>query len=177
MPPGVNQLIGEGSINAGAALLQDLPEFDLDLPDACFSVGDQNGLAAPFWRPDLGGVSSHQAQRLKAQKQKEVQVMGLLFRIRQMVEDLNGGASKVLLSGGLAKHPFFAQALAAVLQNPLFTLQDNETGLWGTAWAARGFEGRPDIPLEPVSGAQAWDQSAYKAWKQWLKQITSGPKN
>jgi glycerol kinase len=167
----------EGPINGGATVVDRfgpgpaaLPRTD-PAPDA-FCLPDVAGLGAPFWRPEIGLCWSAATEVLDAPGRRRVVLEGLLFRVRQVVEDLwrCGGVGDVVLAGGLAREPFVGAGLAALLDRPIETLEVHEAALLATARLAAGSPPCAEPAtrrIVPGPDGQ-YLHSKYARWKDWL---------
>jgi glycerol kinase len=175
----------EGSINgAGAAVDRfghgptEFPEQD-PRPEA-YCLPDAAGLGAPFWRPEWGFTLSDAARTLDRDGLRRVTLEGLLFRIRQVVEDLSPGRSpdRLLLAGGLTREPAVARGLAALVGRSVHVLDAHEAVLIGAARMATGlsaFASPATSAIDP-GGEGAYLRSKYPRWREWLQSLISGPR-
>lgn len=170
----------EGTINgAGPAIDQygpgptDLPEVD-PCPEA-FALPDLAGIGAPHWRPDLAHRLSPAAAALDATGRRRVALEGVLFRVREIVDDLEADAPphRLLLTGGLARDPAVAQGLAACLGRPVEEVDQPEATLLGAARLATGITAPPPPATHTVApGAPgAFLRAKYPRWRAWLATV------
>jgi sugar (pentulose or hexulose) kinase len=108
-----------------------------------------------------------------------VTIEGLLFRIRQLVEDLSPGRSpdRLLLAGGLTREPAVARGLAALVGRSVHVLDAHEAVLIGAARMAAGlpvFASPATSAVDPGSEG-AYLRSKYPRWKEWLRSLISKP--
>jgi glycerol kinase len=167
----------EGTINgAGPSLDACAPgptalPFADTAPDA-FALPDRAGIGAPHWLADIGPLMSDPALRLSSADRRRVMLEGLLFRVREILDDLGRGSppDRVLLAGGLTQDPALAQGLAALLGRPVDLLTEPQAGLLAVARLAAGLA--PNAG--PASGrvrpgrAGAYLPAKYPRWREWL---------
>jgi glycerol kinase len=169
----------EGTVNgAGAAVDRfgagptELPAHD-PTPDA-LCLPDIAGLGSPWWRPEIELVLSAAARALDRAAQRRIVLEGLLFRLRGIVDDLGGApASRVVLVGGLAREPFVALGLAALLGRRVERLELPDAGLVGAARLAAGLP--HCAPAEAVVVEQGdrggYLEAKYGRWISWTNEI------
>jgi glycerol kinase len=174
----------EGTINGGGGVIDrfaapptDLPMSDI-APDA-FALPDEAGIGAPHWRPDRSLTLSRAAERLDPMGQRRTIAEGLVFRVREILDDLNAGQapSTVCLSGGLGRDPFFAAALAALLGRSVELLEEGEQTLRGAAWLAAGRPSGSSPRLSRLvkpANEHRWLRDKYPRWKGWLDRVLAG---
>jgi len=172
----------EGTINgAGPALDQygrgvtALPEID---PAAeAFALPDLVGIGAPHWRPDLAHRLSPAATRLDPAGRRRITLEGLLFRVREIVEDLEAGGPtrRLLLTGGLTRDPALAQGLAACLARPVDVVDEPEATLLGAARLAAGIAASTRAVTDTVAPgpAGAYLRDKFFRWCEWLATVLS----
>jgi glycerol kinase len=173
----------EGAINgAGVAVDRfgrgptELPENDPS-PEA-FCVPDSSGLGAPHWRPETTLVFNEAARGLRPENRRRVVLEGLLFRMREILEDLapRTQPAEIFLSGGLAREPFLGRGLAAILRRPVEILEIHEAALTGAARLGAGLSPFADPPsqrVEPeVAGAYLGEK--YLRWRVWFESVLTG---
>lgn len=179
---GVRRWVLEGTINGAGAALDRFqgPRLGLtkrDTAPGAFCLPDVAGLGSPYWRPDIGLRLSAHAAQLDDGARRRVVAEGLLFRIRQIVEDLCGGTlpRRILLSGGVARDPFVAPGLAALLGHPLELLGEPEAGLIGAGRLAAGLDPFSDPPTRRVEPPDAggYLPRKYAGWREWLAGMLS----
>jgi glycerol kinase len=169
----------EGTLNGAGASVDafgagptPLPERDPE-PDA-FCLPDQAGIGAPHWRADRGFTLSLAAQRLEPAGARRVVLEGIVFRVREMIEDMEhrkAPARRIVLSGGLARDAFVAPALAAALDRPVERPAETEATLLGAARLAAGL---PLVPARSISVANparagAYLRDKFTHWKAWVQ--------
>jgi len=170
----------EGTINgAGPALDQygrgptPLPEID-PVPDA-FALPDLAGVGAPHWRADLAHRLSPAATCLDPAGRRRTTLEGLLFRVREIVDDLEAGGPtrRLLLTGGLSRDPAIAQGLAACLARPMEVVDEPEATLLGAARLAAGVTAPPRAATETVIAGPpgAYLRAKYDRWRAWLASV------
>jgi glycerol kinase len=168
----------EGVINGGGATADAFAKGPTELsatdpaPDA-FCVPDAAGLGAPHWRPELSVVLSQAAQSLDAAGKRRAVLEGLLFRVREIVDDLDpDGCCEVIATGGLSREPFVAHALGAVLGRAVFRADEPEASLLGAARLAAGWRSESGSPaltrVAPDRTRGAYLPRKYERWKEWL---------
>lgn len=166
----------EGTINgAGPAVDRfdsgptELPEED-PAPDA-FALPDLSGLGSPHWRPDLGLALSPAAERLAPAGRRRVVLEGLLFRVREILEDLceTGLPDRIVVSGGLSRDPALCPGLAALLAHGVDLLMERESGLLGASRLAAGMQPAAASPTRRVApgAAGGYLRAKYCEWKGW----------
>jgi len=179
-PTGKSLWAHEGTVNgAGAAVDRfgpgptELPGSD-PTPDA-WCLPDVAGLGSPWWRPEVGLTFSDAAASLDTANQRRVVLEGLLFRVRQVIADLGGAPRdrRVLLAGGLAREPFVAQGLAALLERPIECVEIHDAGLVGAAGLAAGRTtfGDPVTRAVQPSGSGAYLPAKYGRWRAWADSV------
>jgi glycerol kinase len=140
-------------------------------PDA-FCMPDSAGWGAPFWRPERGLNFSAEAEALDEAGKRRVVLEGILFRVRQVLDDLSPGRRprRILLSGGLSREPFIAAGLAALLGGKVELPQMSESTLAGAARLAAGMEPYADPDTRTVLPAEggAYLRRKYLAWRRWM---------
>lgn len=163
----------EGTVNAGAAGLESIggaseaPQVVDPQPDV-FCAPEQ-GLGAPHWRAERSLSYSRPAASLGAAQRRRAYLEGLVFRIAEIVDDLDPhAASTVLLSGGVARDPFIAPALAQLLGRELEQLDEHESTLLGAARLAAGLPAFADPPRQRVApSAASWLGEKRERWRRW----------
>jgi len=175
----------EGTVNgAGAAVDRygpgptELPATD-PTPEA-LCLPDVAGLGAPWWRADVGLTFSDGTPELDVPSKRRVVLEGLLFRLRQIVDDFGGGppSRRVLLAGGLAREPFVASGLAALLDCPIEVVDVPDAGLIGAGRLASGLApyGAPRTigVLPTVHGRYL--PAKYRRWHAWARDLLAHPR-
>jgi len=171
----------EGTINAIGPAVSALGPGPTPLPEAdpspdAFCLPDAAGVGAPHWRADLGPVLSPQARALGPDDRRRVLLEGILFRVREIVDDLAAPGPpirRLLLAGGLAHEPFLAPTLAAATGRNLARLAEEEATLLGAARLAAG------VPFSapaatPVAPAGEYLAEKYPRWRAWLAAALAG---
>jgi len=144
-----------------------LEEIDRE-PDL-FAIPDGAGLGAPHWRPEIGVTFSRPESSLSGNTPHRALLEGLLFRVKQIYDDL-GHDECVVLAGGLSRDPFVAQGLATLLDRKIERIDDAEATLCGAAIAAGGTFGgtsRRTTRFEPGPEG-AYLSGKYRRWRDWL---------
>lgn len=166
----------EGTVNGGGAVAGRWGDGPTALPDAdpapdAFCLPDSAGIGAPHWRASGGFALSATAASLPDAAKRRVVLEGLLFRVREILDDVFAGAepAAVLLVGGLTRDPFVADGLAACLGRAVHVLDQPEGTLLGAARLAAGrtagdASGRR---VEPRGGA--WLDRKYARWRDWMR--------
>lgn len=172
----------EGTINgAGPAVDQFGPgPTHWPVVDPCpdgFAIPDQTGLGSPYWRAEHGLTLSDAANQLSPGDKRRCVLEGLLFRVREILDDLGNGTAPehVLVSGGLVQDPGVAGGLSSLLQRPVYVLQEPETTLLGAARLAAGlapFADPATFVAEPKD-AGAYLPAKYRRWQSWLQNSLS----
>jgi glycerol kinase len=173
----------EGTVNgAGPAVDRygpgptDLPEVD-PAPDA-FALPDLAGVGAPHWRPDIAHRLSPAAAALDAAGRRRVALEGVLFRVQEIVADLGADAPphRILLTGGLARDPAAAEALAGCLGRTIKVVDEAEASLLGAARLAAGITAPPRLATHTVhpGPAVAYLRPKYLRWRAWLSTVLGG---
>ncbi len=163
----------EGTINAGAAGLEQIggassaPEPHDPLPEVFCSP--EAGVGAPHWRAELAPHGSQPAHTLDAGAQRRAYLEGLVFRVAEIVDALDPTReSRVLLSGGVARDPFVAPALALLLERTLEQQDEHESTLLGAARLAAGLTPFSDPPRRAVPPPDArWLLDKRARWTRW----------
>jgi len=170
----------EGTINgAGPAIDQygpgPTPLPEVDPAPAAFALPDLAGIGAPHWRPDLAHRLSKAAATLDLAGRRRTTLEGLLFRVREIVDDLEADAPphRLLLTGGLARDPAIAQGLAACLARPVEVVDEPEATLLGAALLAAGITDAPPPATDTVvpGPAGAYLRAKYDHWRAWLATV------
>jgi glycerol kinase len=165
----------EGTINGGGSVADrfgagptELPGRD-PAPDA-FCLPDSAGVGAPHWRPAGGFRLSAAADDLPGPEKRRVVLEGLLFRVREILQDLfeETPPRSVLLVGGLARDPFVAQGLAACLGREVRVLDQPEGTLLGAAKLAAGILTADHRGRRVEPGRGGWLAAKYERWREWL---------
>lgn len=163
----------EGTVNAGAAGLEriggasEAPQAVDPQPDV-FCAPEQ-GLGAPHWRAERSLAFSRSSRELSAAQGRRAYLEGLIFRVAEIVDDLDPLArSSVMLSGGVARDPFIAPALAQLLGRPLELLDEHESTLLGAARLAAGLPPFADPRRKLVAPTAApWLYEKRARWRRW----------
>jgi glycerol kinase len=170
----------EGTINGGGASVARFGDAPVELlaldnrPDA-FCLPDDNGVGAPHWRPMQPFEFSPAARALPLDAQRAIVLEGLVFRVCEILGGLfrDRAPALVLLSGGLAREPFVASALATCLGRKIEVASELESTLLGAARVAAGLDpwARPSTrTVEPVANA-LWLRAKYERWRVWLARL------
>jgi glycerol kinase len=180
----VERSVLEGTINGAGALLDrfggpaELPERDAT-PDA-FCLPDVAGLGSPYWRPDLGLCFSDAASGLDDEHRQRIATEGLLFRIRQLLDDIGapGRPRRILLAGGVTRNPGICRGLAALLGRAVERLDGHQAGLMGAARLAAGLSPYASPATHPVTPGRtgAYLHSKYENWRSWVEELVRAPR-
>lgn len=171
-PDGATRWALEGTLNAGAPGLERIggtsaaPGPSDPQPDV--HCAPEDGVGAPHWRSDLGPRFS--SDELTPTARRRAFLEGLVFRVRELVDALDPDAQCALaLAGGVARDPFVAPALAALLERPLDVLDDHDATLLGAARLAVGLEACAAPACTRLSPARehAWLRAKFERWLAW----------
>jgi glycerol kinase len=178
-PGSPTTFVQEGPVNgAGTAVDRfgkgptPLPAED-PTPDA-FCLPDAAGLGAPFWRPEIGFTLSTRAEGLPPSDLRRVAIEGVLFRVRQVLDDLAvGGSHRVLLAGGLTRETAIPSGMAAVLKRPVHVLDSHEAVLIGASRLAAGLDPFASPPVTEVRPDRegAYLPAKYGRWRSWVERL------
>ncbi len=175
--PDTQRFAIEGTINGAGHAVDRFAKAPTDLPSSdptpeAFALPDDAGVGAPHWRVDRSLTLSAAAERLDGVDQRRVVAEGIVFRVREIFDALGQPhpPSRVCLSGGLARDPFFAPAMAACLDRPIEVLTQGEQTLRGAAWLANGcpVDSRPRSSRIAPHPDHRWLRDKYPRWRQWL---------
>ena len=150
--------------------------IDDPTPEA-FCLPDQTGVGAPHWKPTQSFSLSESARDLPQTDQRRIVLEGIVFRVREIVDDLIPGFSieRICVSGGLTQDPFLGIALSACLQRPIELLEQQEGTLIGVARLAAGEALQPGgstAIFEPEEEGSYLPEK-YTRWKHWLQGLWS----
>lgn len=172
----------EGTINGSGPALDRYGPGPTEWPDAdpCpegFALPDLAGLGSPHWRPDVGLTFSGPAERLPDPQLRRIVLEGLLFRIREILEDLCDDAEpqRIILAGGVMRDPAVGPGLAALLGREVEHLLERESGLIGASRLAAGlppYASPPTAAIEPGPRA-GYLREKFPRWRSWFRGITS----
>jgi glycerol kinase len=172
----------EGTINGiGPALAagESLPFPEDDPTPDLFCLPETSGLGAPFWRPEFPQTFSVPPSSLSPVEKDRAIREGVLFRVRQIVEDMEAavGGRRLYLSGGVASDTFLPGGLATCLGRPLHLLVVKETTLLGAALLAAQaldeYAPRETREINPSKGHYLSEK--YVHWKSWVESILARP--
>jgi len=172
-------LVVEGPVNGAGTAVDRFGDGPTPLPrrdpsPEAFCLPDTAGLGAPYWRPEIAFTLSPSSEGLPSSELRRVAIEGVLFRVRQVLEDLSAtGPHRILLAGGLTREPSIPTGLAALLNRPVEVLDSHEAVLIGAARLAAGlkpFASPPTTEVRPGSDG-AYLQAKYERWRSWLKQL------
>jgi glycerol kinase len=142
-------------------------------PEA-FCLPDAAGLGAPFWKPEIGFTLSTRAERLPPSDQRRIAIEGVLFRVRQVLDELTvGGSHRVLLAGGLTREAAVPSGLAALLGRPVHVLDSHEAVLLGASRLAAGLDpfASPRVTEVRPGREGAYLPAKYELWRSWFEQL------
>lgn len=175
----VERTVLEGTINGAGATLDRfpgptrLPETDPS-PEA-YCLPDVSGLGSPHWRPDLALTFSSAANTLDPGGRRRVAVEGLLFRLREILDDLypEDPPGRVLVAGGVARDPQVARGLASLLGRPVEVLDERQASLLGAARLAAGLSPYAAPSTTPVADGSVGGYLAdkYAGWRRWVDSL------
>lgn len=171
---GVPRFALEGTVNGGGATADRIARGPTAIPDvdpapSAFCLPDENGLGAPWWRPEIGFTENDAAHALTPAERRRVVLEGLAFRIAGHLEALARDVERVVLTGGLAREPFLRAAIATLAPAPLFVVDESEATLLGAARLAAGRALAPP-PARPVDDAPIpWLAAKRARWQAWLE--------
>jgi glycerol kinase len=180
LPTGFDRFVHEGTINGpGAARLRraarptEMPEAD-PAPDA-FCLPDAAGVGSPHWRADVGFTLSRGACGLDPEKRRRVILEGVLFRSREILDQLFAGdaPSRLILAGGLSRAPACATGLAALLGREVETVTEPEQTLLGAARLAAGIDPQDTPATTPHAAGRegAYLVEKYGRWRVWMEEV------
>lgn len=170
----------EGPVNGGAAAVDGhgagptaAPVSDPS-PDA-LCLPDTAGFGAPSWRSDVRLTFSAACDALPHPDLRRIALEGLVFRVRQIVEDLfpGPGPDTVLVTGGLSNEPFLPAALAACLGTSVRVREESEGTLLGVARLAAGRTDPargPGRTVEPGRPCR-YLRDKYVRWREWMTEV------
>jgi glycerol kinase len=179
-PDGERRYALEGTVNGAGPAVDTFGPGPTELgasdpsPEG-FAVPDRSGLGSPYWRPDVGLTLSPAAERLGDRDRRRVVLEGVLFRTRQILDDLCEGVlpERIVVAGGLLRDPAVGPGLAALLGRPVELLRERESGLLGASRLAAGLAPHADSPTEPVEPAAqgSYLPGKFTMWQQWLDDL------
>ena len=173
----------EGTINAGAALLQARSargspaaraSAGLAPPPDAFALVDESGIGAPHWRAELAPQWSPAASALDPSGRDSVAEVGLCFRVREILEDLRTEQRRCVAAGGVLNDAAFAQRLADGLGRSIDVCVEPEATLLGAAQlaAAVGLDlGRARTRRVTPTAAHPALQQHYADWRAWMADL------
>jgi glycerol kinase len=172
----------EGTINGiGPALAagESLPFPEDDPTPGLFCLPETSGLGAPFWRPEIPQTFSVPPSTLSAVERNRAIREGVLFRVRQIVEDMEAavGGRRLYLSGGIAADAFLPGGLATCLGRPLHLPVVKETTLLGAALlAAHALDADSSREIREATPSQGhYLREKYAPWRSWVKSTLVRP--
>jgi len=170
----------EGTINGVAAAVDRLPGSPTPLPEVdptpeALCIPDAAGVGSPHWLPSFPQTFHSAARSLVPHEARRVVLEGIVFRVREILEDLCGGipGGRILLAGGLAREPFLTRALASCLGRPVELAEQGEATLLGAAALAAGIEPAPWHTTEVAPAARGlYLAEKYARWRAWVRNVT-----
>ncbi len=170
----------EGTINGVAASVDRLPGKPTPLPEEdptpdALCIPDAAGVGSPHWLPLCPQTFHPAAASLPPPEVRRIVLEGIVFRVREIVEDLCGGIprGRVLLAGGVTREPFLAKALASCLGRPIELAEQGEATLLGAATLAAGIEPAPWETRTVSPGSRgAYLASKFRRWRSWVRSVT-----
>jgi glycerol kinase len=182
-PRGEKSFLLEGTVNGLSESLGDMAEVRQELMEedpapGVFCIPDATGVGSPYWIADREQSFSVPLHRLSPRERKAAVLEGIIFRLRQIIDDLSGKKEppRVFISGGLASVDFLSLGLAACLRYPVYRFREKEASLLGAACLASGGEaGDVSVTVLPdpyPSGSYL--EEKYRAWKSWADTLLSG---
>jgi len=172
----------EGTVNGAGPAVDSCGPAPTDLSEddptpEGYAVPDRAGLGSPYWRPEIGLTLSSGAEELPAQDRRRIVLEGLLFRVRQILEELceDGLPERIVLAGGLLRDPAVAPGLAALLARPVEVLLEPESGLVGASRLAAGLDPYAASTTENVEPGPRghYLPEKFGSWLSWLEQLLS----
>jgi glycerol kinase len=164
----------EGTVNGGGATADRIARGPTSIPDVdpapdAFCLPDENGLGAPWWRPEIGFTENAAARALAPSERRRIVLEGLAFRIASHLSAIASDVERVVLTGGLAREPFLRAALATLAPAPLCVFDEPEATLLGAARLAAGRTLAP--PPAPTCDAAPipWLGPKRARWRAWLE--------
>jgi glycerol kinase len=171
----------EGTINGGAGELDaagapptELPESD-PAPDA-FCLPDGQGIGAPHWRARIP-LTLSDAASASEEGRRRVVLEGLLFRVREILDDIGRPEDTARLAGGVTRDPAVASGLAACLERPVEVIEEPETTMLGAARLAAGIDATagPRARLVAPGAAGSYLAAKFERWKEWAARVLTSP--
>jgi glycerol kinase len=172
----------EGSINGAGNAVDRYGREPSVLPErdpspAAFCLPDAAGLGAPYWRPDLGFKLSREAELLDLPDCRRSALEGLLFRVRQVMDDLSPDSphERILLAGGMSREPFIGPGLAALLDRPVELVKISEGALTGAARLAADLVpcAEPATTIIEPGPAGGYLRDKYHRWLEWVGYVVA----
>jgi glycerol kinase len=183
-PGSATTFVVEGPVNGAGTAVDRFGEGPTELPTGdptpdAFCLPDAAGLGAPFWRPEIGFTVSAAAEGLPRRELRRVAIEGVLFRVRQVLDDLTAGEPhRILLAGGLSRETAVPRGMAAVLNRPVHVLDSHEAVLLGASRLAAGLDPYASPPVTEVHPGPegAYLEAKYGRWRSWVERsiVTNG---
>lgn len=169
----------EGTIHSGGQVVDRFGLSPTLLPiedptPAAFCLPETSGSGSPHWDTEAQLLFSPVAENLVQKEKRRIVLEGILFRVREILEDLLGQefSFPIVLSGGLSQDPFVAQALSSCLQTQVFVVSEHQGSLLGAARLAASLEPKADLDFKMVapSNEGAYLHEKYHRFKAWRKE-------
>lgn len=177
--PGRMRFALEGTINGIGPALASFGDTPMPFPHASpatsFCLPDATGIGAPYWRPELPQTYSALAQPLPVVERRRVFLEGVLFRLSEILADLDAGhrGDTLYLSGGMTHEPMLVAGLASMVDAEVRLLEDRESTLLGIALLAAGLRAlRPPASRPVAADPELADlRERYPEWRRWMRTI------
>lgn len=182
-PGGERSFFLEGTINGLSESLGPIADAGHELTEedpspGVFCIPDARGIGSPYWIADREQSFSVPLQRLSALERRGAVLEGVIFRLRQIIDDFSGEKETppVFIAGGLASVDSLGLGLAACLRHPVHRFREKEASLLGAAGLARpGGTAALSVDALPVPRASGrYLEEKYRAWKSWAESLLSG---
>jgi glycerol kinase len=175
-PGAPTTFVQEGPVNGAGTAVDRFGDGPSRLPrddptPEAFCLPDAAGLGAPFWRPEIGFTLSNPTEGLPPAELRRIAIEGVLFRVRQVLDDLTAGnPHRILLAGGLTREAAVPAGMAALLDRPVQVLDSHEAVLIGASRLAAGLDPYASPPITEVRpGAEGtYLPDKYERWRSWL---------
>jgi glycerol kinase len=143
-----------------------------------FCLPDRSGIGSPYWWAKGSRFFSVPADTLSPGERRRAVLEGIIFRVRQIVEDFRGKETghPVFLAGGLSADPFISAGLAAALKRPLYRLPTAEATLTGAGLLAADipYPGGDIVVLPEPESEGRYLAAKYSRWKGWADESLGG---
>jgi len=163
----------EGTINALAEAVKaygNQGESGESINEGLYCIPDSSGIGAPHWRPDISKLFSIDPRNLSIRRKQRAILEGILFRVKEIVDDMIVKPEKIVLSGGLSNYSFLKEGMASLFECPVGLFMETDASLLGAARLAGGFTSFIEPHLLPLSPNQELDylKQRYRDWKSWV---------